>query len=375
MLSDILKSMLRDDRLEPIFLVLDALDECDGDSNQVALHPLLKFVSTASMINPKVKWLISSRPDIQNKLIAPEGSPASWVQLQLDVQDLQIPVKCFIDYKVKALGQQKSLDTDDLKNLTKKLYNGAGNTFLWVALICTALERVRAENFETILKLPKDLNELYESFMKRILDGEETDREPCCNVLMAATFSYRPLSLAEIEVASDLSIGEASEVVKLCSYFLLVRDNTVFQRHKSIRDYFVNTLSTTLKLDGAHAAHARIFSYSVQKMGMTLKSDILGMGRLDLSSTILESPPENTPGHVSDLRRIQYACTDWVNHLCDSIDLRPKMSVAPILDFLKSDFLHWLEALSLLAQFTVGVTSIRKLNGLVKVNQGPYAFL
>jgi hypothetical protein len=110
-------------------------------------------------------------------------------------------------------------------------------------------------------------------------------------------------------------------------------------------------------------------------MGMTLKSDILGMGRLDLSSTILESPPENTPGHVSDLRRIQYACTDWVNHLCDSIDLRPKMSVAPILDFLKSDFLHWLEALSLLAQFTVGVTSIRKLNGLVKVNQGPYAFL
>ncbi|KAK3937285.1 NACHT-domain-containing protein, partial [Diplogelasinospora grovesii] len=55
-LSEIFTSILQDPILTSAYLIIDALDECVTD-----LPKLLDLVATMSSLNPRVKWLVSSR--------------------------------------------------------------------------------------------------------------------------------------------------------------------------------------------------------------------------------------------------------------------------------------------------------------------------
>ena len=51
--------MLKDRRLSPVYLAVDVLDECvQGRSD------LIYLISTSLILSQNVKWLISSRPEV-----------------------------------------------------------------------------------------------------------------------------------------------------------------------------------------------------------------------------------------------------------------------------------------------------------------------
>ncbi len=58
-LSEAFRNMLKDPQLLPVYLAVDALDECaQGRSD------LIHLISTSLTLSQKIKWLLSSRPEV-----------------------------------------------------------------------------------------------------------------------------------------------------------------------------------------------------------------------------------------------------------------------------------------------------------------------
>jgi hypothetical protein len=124
--------MLKDPRLSPTYLIVDALDECDQ-----GLVELVELISNSLTISDKVKWLVSSRPEVKLKNLDTARS-----LVELDSQNLIGPVNAYINYKLFALKEKDGYDDDTLAKVSNKIRQRAKNTFLWVALVFKELSSV-----------------------------------------------------------------------------------------------------------------------------------------------------------------------------------------------------------------------------------------
>ncbi|KFY83215.1 hypothetical protein V498_08224, partial [Pseudogymnoascus sp. VKM F-4517 (FW-2822)] len=196
--------MLKDKGARPVYFIVDALDECDQ-----GLENLCKLISTSLTLSDKVRWLVSSRPEVD--VLSNLKNPHISRIIGLDGQSLERPVNAYIDHKLSTLkGREGKLstlkgregyDADTLAVISIKIRQRAMNTFLWVALVFNELDTVEGWDAISIIeKIPPSLSKLYDYMMIRIEDGNEQNRQRCKNVLVASSLALRPLSLSELAV-------------------------------------------------------------------------------------------------------------------------------------------------------------------------------
>ena len=91
--------MVNDPRLVRVYLMIDALDECDFELHQL-LDLITRFNSEPSS---KVKWLVASRsrPDIEERL-RPDNLHLK-ISLELNSSHILYTVNAFINLKVQEL--------------------------------------------------------------------------------------------------------------------------------------------------------------------------------------------------------------------------------------------------------------------------------
>jgi hypothetical protein len=363
-LSELLKWMLEDEELNPVFLIIDALDECDEKTRPLLIDTVLSTNRTPS----KVKWLVSSRPLPEIEINMTGARTSTKRVLKLDEHNLERPINAYIDYKVVQL-RDKGHDKDPVDAAAAKLRERAGNTFLWVWLVCKELMGARDRAWPGILKtVPDDLTELYNYLFERIETlKRKIDSEDCKRVLAAATLAYRPLTLSEVGILTDLSEKEAREAVELCGSFLTVRSDTAYLIHQSAQDYLSEHYR---KLDdiAPNMAHLAIFKQCLKGMMGTLKRNIYELPNLGITSREVRTPSPDP------LRSVRYACRYWVQHLEQS-----KSSIndqGEVYRFLRNHFLHWLEALSLIGVMSESFALVGALQSLIAVShfiKRPYA--
>jgi len=181
-LSEAFWNMLKDPRLSPVYLAVDALDECvQGRSD------LIHLISTSLTLSQNVKWLISSRPEVD--LLAAlkdrgtNSLDASNSLVELDTQRLAAPVNAYIDHKLSILKTREGYNDRILAQIKDEVRQQAKNTFLWVALVFRELD-AGVENLdpvhgtyavEIIKEIPSGLSELYNHMMTRIEKGMRKD--------------------------------------------------------------------------------------------------------------------------------------------------------------------------------------------------------
>lgn len=126
--STAFQNMLKDTRLLPVYFAVDALDECmQGRSD------LIHLISTSLTLSQNVKWLLSSRPEVD--LLAELRDPAthspgaSDTLIELDTQRLVDPVNAYIDHKLKALQRKKDTTIAFWLKYHVKSANGQGTPF------------------------------------------------------------------------------------------------------------------------------------------------------------------------------------------------------------------------------------------------------
>jgi hypothetical protein len=352
-MSRVFTSMLKDPSLSPVYFVVDALDECEEGRED-----LIQLISITLTLSDKVKWLVSSRPEVDLK------SPAT---VELDTQSLERPVNAYINYKLFNLQGRDGYDTNTLAEVSGEIRQRARNTFLWVALVFKELNSVEGwDAIDTIKNIPPGLSALYDRMMTRIEDRNQYNPQRCKNVLVATFLAYRPLSLAELAVLAGLLPEMAQTIVEKCGSFLTIKDNTVTLIHQSANDYLKASYISRLQQGGVVQGHADISSRSIAAMSK-LRRNIYAL-----------LYPGSTPGDITTptldpLEGLRYSCVYWVPHVCQvwsQLDLQKSNTQLynPVYQFLQEHLLHWLEALGWIGKASEGIQAILSLEARVLVS-------
>ncbi|KAJ5288032.1 hypothetical protein N7478_003718 [Penicillium angulare] len=358
-LSEILFDIMKDDNLQRVVFILDALDECTSGRSQ-----LIDFVRRSS-INQKVRWIVSSRdwPEIEEQLLM---SRCLVLSLEMNQESIGIAVDAFIRSKVDLLAKQKSYDLHTQDIVESYLTSNSSETFLWVALVCDQLMETSSWRVEEKLAtFPPSLTHFYQRMIEKINRSEEA--KLCKELLSTLSTVFRPLTLDELPTFVTLPSRSSRNhqilmhIVKLCGSFLSIRGDKVLWIHQSAREFLLDNRS--LYSSEIKNEHQRILHACLKLIKRTLRQDIYHLKHP--ASDYVHSFKEFTSPTPDPLASVRYASIYWIDHLLGCDLMIESLAIA---SFLSEKFLHWVEALCLLRCTWRGFEMMRKLESLLQVS-------
>ena len=341
------------------YLIIDALDECRDGRDK-----LLEFIVKQSSLLP-VKWLVSSRKWPVIKEILTTCPKFLELNLEENETDISAAVGLYISHQVASLSTMKRYDQKRKEAVERDLRSKSNSTFLWVSLVCRMLKTIPA--WQTMKRLddsPAGLDALYGRMLEQIqpssrkeVDLGFDDLYP--QIISITLAAFRPLSLSELYYLVDdeeIDVEDLEDIVALCGSFLTIQHRVVHLIHDSAKDYLMNEASNFRFNPGQQ--HAFLFSRSLSNLTRSLERDILH----------LESCSPRTV--QEGLGSISYQCLHWASHLMESESTTVKQELldGSFLDnFLRQEFLFWLEALGHLKSIGPGISEMLKLDGMLQV--------
>ncbi|KAL7912297.1 hypothetical protein GGI35DRAFT_311641 [Trichoderma velutinum] len=365
----IFEQILRDDLLEEPIFIIDALDECLADSTQL-LEMLVRNSSSS-----RVKWLVSSRNEAHIREALAAAEKKSTVSLELNAESVSAAITTYIQHKVQILSDKRDYELPVRDVIEQYLSKNANGTFLWVALVCTLLDKVpRSDPLPKSADFPPGLDQLYERMISRVCDPSISDIGR--KVLAIAAVAYRPLTKEELvplinnrhhDETIRPSEYDWEDILGHCGSFLTMRSGTVYFVHQSAKDFLIKEGGQRLFPRGMEYTHREVLEVSIASMRNILRNDMYSLvdpafSIDDLSQNALNDDP---------LIPIRYGCVYWIDHFEHSIPKsKPGANVSSkshelIYVFLKEKFVHWLEALSLLRSIFDGMEGMQRLEQLV----------
>ncbi|EAQ93689.1 hypothetical protein CHGG_01924 [Chaetomium globosum CBS 148.51] len=305
-------------RTTAIVVIIDALDECDGDKD---VKTIISLFAQASVIRSvRLRIFITSRPELPIRLGFKDvqGKYQGLALHQIPEQVVEQDISTFLAYELTRIKDEYNGQVplgwpgeNDIRTLAQM----AVPLFIFAATVCRFVDDQGRSNPAKRLK------------ERQLLDVE------CENVHALLNSLHSVLDIPSVD------------------------DAPVRLFHLSFRDFLVDPAKRTKNefwIDEAEY-HKTLTERCIQLMDQCLGQDICclkvpGMLRSELDQQTINAhlPPE-----------VQYACQYWVHHLKES-----KHNIeddGPAHAFLTNHLLHWLEVLSLLGRLSDGVLLIRTL--------------
>ncbi|KAM0362807.1 hypothetical protein ACHAPK_011494 [Fusarium culmorum] len=213
-LSAIFINMLQDPGVHNVYLIIDALDQCDAD-----LDKLLNLITDCETFS--VKWLVSSYEDPLVGMKLRRHPFMTKVDLDSRQHAIHVSeaVKTYIDHVIAELHcAYEDEVVEDL--IRKKLNQGTTGTFIWVSHILQDLcEAESSWDVEKIFtQIPDSLRTVYVRMLKRILSTKGDTPGYCGQILATAVTAYEPLTMEELAVLARLPTsisGDARSMLKI----------------------------------------------------------------------------------------------------------------------------------------------------------------
>ncbi|KAJ4011096.1 hypothetical protein NW766_007729 [Fusarium irregulare] len=364
-LSKIFMAMLEDPLLDGALLIVDALDECSTD-----LEDLLGLIIKSS----SVKWIVTSRNWLEIEQFLDCSEQKVRLHLELNQDSVSKAVEAFIEYKVAQLAEQKRYNAELKSDVKSYLADNADGTFLWVALVCQQLadsKVFRKRHTQSSLKLfPKGLDPLYRRMMEYIFSSH--DAEICREILALASVVYRPVTLTELKTVLGSQYedddDDLPDIIGSCGSFLTLRGNAVYFVHQSAKDFILNKASDQILPLGLAYQHGLVSERSLQALSETLRRDICQLNHPGIGINDI------VPDLLKPLDPIQYSCVYWVDHLHDAEPTRLNNHLddgGDVYIFIQKKYLYWLESLGLLRNTGEGVKAMYKLENIATRVKAP----
>ncbi|KAI1776814.1 NACHT domain-containing protein [Hypoxylon cercidicola] len=374
-LSEVLEGMLRDASLSRAYVVIDALDECENE-----LQQLLKFIVDNSSALSHVKWIISSRNrhDIEWQLQLNNSGVKLTLELTQNAEQVSYAVNAYIDFKISQI--ESLQDDGELRaRVLSSIREKADGTFLWVALVIQQLKDANEwDVLDVVDELPRGLDGIYDRMMDQINQYKRQNPQFCQSVLSAATLAYRPLRLREIAVLSGLpqkisdDLRSVNKIVVMCGSFLTIREGYVYLIHQSAKDYLSGETSRNPFSFKLMDVHQSIFSRSLKIMS-ALRRDIYSLNNPGLPIGEIKLPDPDP------LEVMRYSCVYWIDHFCDFYSDSEcqfhSIEGKAVDEFLRKKFIYWLEAMSLIGHMDNAVLAIARLESLLKKQSSGHEIL
>ncbi|KAF1730692.1 Vegetative incompatibility protein HET-E-1 [Beauveria bassiana] len=219
------------------YCIIDALDECDDESQKSLLQQLRKTFHSPDA-PPNIQILVTSRPypEIRKHLEKfTHKDLASFPDVQRDIDHCIEERVAQLNYTKKTKGQ-----------VAKMLRDKAEGTFLWIGIACNELEDTPSKDAILCLKaLPSGLHSLYKELFSAALK-KETEKGMIQLILSFVAVSRRPLTLLELSEACRLRQDEDDietrtqfmrEYIESCRLMVVIEDKKVLLLHQSVKDY------------------------------------------------------------------------------------------------------------------------------------------
>ncbi len=357
----ILLKMLRNSHADQIYILIDALNECDKSSREFRqaflenLTELFPIEQEKESENIDVKLLITCRSesDISDELIDSRRS------ICIDSSKINADLWKYIQTRVNELFTKKKYSSKLKQDIQDTLSEKAEKTFLWVSLILkdisetTVIFKVRTK----LQSLSSSLSEVYSRILNKI---QENDVRNARFILQWVITAWRSLTIDELAMTRALdsekwnkniistadALSELNDDFKFCESLVYLDDatQTINLIYQSAKDYLLEK-----NLQGnSHLSMYRIISDKTNSCILDICWRYLSMK--EFSRDIMKHAAKEIIRELSQecLQTrcfLQYAIEKWQKHALAT-------SSAVIIDFLwESDIFnrvsllrdHWLQ--------------------------------
>ena len=337
----------------PIIFFIDALDECN-DEYEVRI--LLKAISTLEC-ETKVKFIVTSRPEthINTSPISSEDHNSILRLHTIDKEQVTKDIRLYIydAFSKDPLngGWYTASNVDLLATRADGLFIFASTVLSYI--LDTGSVNNRAARLRTAMFAMKSskvvirpLDAVYEFVLTRASNSEmvEPDELATTQTVLACILTARmPLSVDALAELLSLAADDLRDSLRRLHSVVHVPDETnepgLRTVHASFGDYLFERAATALRIVPALGDEA-------------LARGCLHIMRICLHFNISQSrssfEPNSSTKPDSVTLSLEYACLQWVYHLADLP--QPWILESDVNEVLHSQFLFWLEVISVLGQ-------------------------
>lgn len=374
-------------RKEPIVIIVDALDECDGEDNVKLMIYLFSHAKTLHSVQLRV--LLTSRPDLPPRLgfKAIEGKYQDLILHEIPNRVVKHDISLYLETELSRIRHVYNMTVSDDRQLSKDwpaqpdiivLAQMAVPLFIYAATVCRFIGDRKLGTPDGQLKKvlqPRPghhLSKLGSTYLP-VLDNLIVDTSAEQHAEILGQFRYivgsiiilaSPLSTITLARMLDLPRVDIDSMLDMLHSVLSAPSSLhepVRLLHLSFRDFLLKkTAENAFWVDEAQT-HKAMASNCLRVMDC-LQQDICQLG--DPATHRSSVDPEKINTHLPP--ELQYACLYWVYHMqgAGSHDGDSER----VYSFLKRYFLHWMEVLSLLGRALETSRLIKTLQLLYKVS-------
>ena len=373
----------------PIVIVVDALDECDSEEDDVSL--LIQCLAAATAVESiRLRVFVTSRPEQPINLGFNQISQDAHkdfilhdIEQSIVDQDLMLFYKDKLTYTAKRFGLGDHIHSDEtIQFLVRK----SDRLFIHAATVCRFIHdggQLASDRLSLLVaagsaptKPEKELDQIYTTVLTHSLavklEQEEVARVQAsfrrivgCIVVLSDAMTHASLATILGEPKSDI----ISTLHSLHSVLDVPEEETrpIRLLHPTFRDFLLNParcLNQTFLVD-ARATHHHLLDCCLRLMKNHLRRNMCNLKRPGIRAHDLAKADVDKFIPLP----IQYASRYWIHHLQQS-NVDP-IEHSGIMDFFQTRFLFWLEGLALISRLSDGIIMVRLLEAMLAVSD-PY---
>jgi hypothetical protein len=363
----------------PLVIVVDALDECEGENDiQIILQQLPRAHESRSV---SLRFFITSRPELPIRLgfQAAENTYQDLVLHEIPAPVIERDISLFLENKLIKIRQQRALCPNwPGEANSRALLAMSIPLFIFAATICRLFEDYNLDPercLTEILQYENDesrLERTYLPVLNRVVSRYDGNRQlqivqDIREVLGAIILLASPLSVISLSKLTGLTTSSIRARINSLHSVLNIPDNMALPVrifHLSFRDFLLDPRSrekTPFWAD-EEEVNLRLSNYCLSVMRNQLRRNICNLPNNGMKRKEIVSQ------HVSDHLppELQYACRYWIHHPARRKD--PNFGFDYVLAFLQVHFLHWVEVMSIVGRVSEVIGGIASLKAILSVS-------
>jgi hypothetical protein len=371
---------------QTMIIVIDALDECEGEKDIRLILQLLPRLQEVEALRLRV--FITSRPELPIRLgfsKLAEHDHGDLVLHEIPKETITHDISLFLKWRFTKIRDERQpplpQDWPGDANF-QKLVALSVPLFIFAATVCRIFEDQQWNPTDSLIEIlthqnnQSKLDATYYPILDRLLRGQDEEQK---EKLLS---EFHQVIGTIVILDSPLSVNALSKLLELPEDLVYRRINPLYSVirvpdskaepvrlfHLSFRDFLLDKKIRKRTPFGVNATemHYRLakqcllICQSLQKNICGLPSD--GTERTDIDAQAVDS---NLP------QELQYACRYWAYHLSKCANSE-NMKYSALLflqrHFLRKHFLHWVEAMSLLGLTSEILGILDRLHSAIPVS-------
>ncbi|OCT53041.1 hypothetical protein CLCR_09544 [Cladophialophora carrionii] len=252
-----------------LYIVIDALDECEEKSRSLFLTKVLHMVQPRGLQSEswrkRIKLIISGQPLISRAWkIGDESLSQFYIDMEGRPEGLVLDLQHFVDSKVEDLVYNEICSEAVGEQLKRTLYTLAENSFLWLSVVLEDLKQGLnyrdADIQRTLATIPGNLKDSYTKHLPPVPESQLKRLQCYLQLLVACA---RPLTLSEVDAFTTLNDRRSTASMSPVDGALVLNslrralgplvkfpDGKVQFIHSTVKGYFLS-----LQSEPAHPLH------------------------------------------------------------------------------------------------------------------------